>query len=69
MILNQSFYCVHECSNVKNIIWNIYRGRMNTYENSWFFGQNTTKLTVTNDLFLQFPNEIYWKFDIYSEQA
>ena len=67
--------CVNQCSTAKSISWNIYHGKINSsawilfnqidqYENSWFYGRNTSHFTATHDLFLRFPNITHWRFEV-----
>jgi len=68
-------YCVHHCQNVRNVIWNIYHGQMNSTNKlvqwilfdqieNWFYGRNITDFTVTSDLFRNYSNETHWKFEV-----
>ncbi|UJR18137.1 hypothetical protein I4U23_005037 [Adineta vaga] len=70
--------CVENCNTItnENITWNVYYGQMKSSSknitqwtlfnqtNSWFFGMNTSNITVTNQLFLSNPQIILWKFEV-----
>jgi len=71
--------CNGNCTNIQNIIWNIYQGemnlslnftkwtlfnQMNSYENKWFFGRNTTNFTALNQLFLSNKQINLWRFEV-----
>ncbi|CAF4055669.1 unnamed protein product, partial [Adineta steineri] len=71
--------CVGNCINLQNIKWNIYQGSDNSssnytqwtlfnntilYENTWFFGKNTSNFTATNQLFLSNPQINLWRFEV-----
>jgi hypothetical protein len=71
--------CIDNCTSLENITWNIYYGstntstnttgwirfnQMNLYENLWFFGTNTTHFTALNQLFLDNPQVLYWRFEV-----
>ena len=71
--------CNGNCTNIRNIIWNIYQGsrnlslnfikwnlfdQMNLYENSWFFGRNTSNFTALNQLFLSNKKINLWRFEV-----
>lgn len=71
--------CIGNCINVQRIQWNVYQGTnnessnitqwtlfnaMNTYENHWFFGTQTSNFTATNQLFLNNPQINLWRFEI-----
>jgi hypothetical protein len=46
-----------------NTDWNLF-DQINQYENNWFFGKNASNFTATNNLFLNYPNETLWKFEV-----
>lgn len=63
--------CFGNCSSIKHIQWNIYKGSNKT--NQWtlfspiedyFFGLNTKNLTVMKDLFATNEQTIYWRFEV-----
>ena len=71
--------CIGNCTNIRNITWNIYQGTMNSssnytiwtpfnqvalYLNIWFFGMNTSNFTATNQLFLTNPKIKLWRFEV-----
>ncbi|CAF4213124.1 unnamed protein product, partial [Adineta steineri] len=71
--------CIGDCDNIQNITWNIYQGttnissnstqwtlfnQMNSYENIWFFGWNTSNFTALNQLFLNNPQINLWRFQV-----
>ena len=71
--------CIGNCIDIQHIQWNIYQGTtnassnitqwtlfdgMNTYENNWFFGIQTSNFTATNQLFLNNPQIHLWRFEI-----
>ena len=71
--------CSEDCTRIQHIRWNIYYGDMNTssnfthwiqfnqtyfYENSYFFGLNTSNFTASNQLFLDNPEKNLWKFEV-----
>ncbi|CAF4283183.1 unnamed protein product, partial [Adineta steineri] len=71
--------CNGNCTTLESIIWNVYQGssnsssnvtqwilfnQMNTYENIWFFGRNTSNFTATNQLFLSNPLTELWRFEV-----
>ncbi|CAF1191151.1 unnamed protein product [Adineta steineri] len=71
--------CIGNCTNIRNITWNIYQGSLNSssnvtqwilfnqmtaYQNIWFFGTNTTNFTATNQLFLSNPQVNLWRFEV-----
>ncbi|CAF1496675.1 unnamed protein product [Adineta ricciae] len=73
-------YCVGLCEDLQSIHWNIYRGidnstysngtswilfdQMNFYENIWFFGQNTSNFTASNQLFIGNSQINLWRFEV-----
>ncbi|CAF1275359.1 unnamed protein product, partial [Adineta ricciae] len=69
--------CVGNCTLLTNIAWNIYQGSINFstnivtwvrlslfFNNSQLFGTNTRNLTVANQLFSQYTNGSYWRFEV-----
>ncbi len=71
--------CNGNCTNIRNINWNIYQGEMNSsmnvtkrtlfnqmniYENRWFFGTNTINFTAINQLFLLNKEINLWRFEV-----
>ncbi|CAF1680110.1 unnamed protein product, partial [Adineta ricciae] len=68
--------CIGTCTNIENIYWNIYQSssvnstqwtlfnQIHSYENIWFFGINTSKITITNDLFINNSQINLWKFEV-----
>jgi hypothetical protein len=71
--------CIGSCLNIQSIRWNIYQGQdnsssnstewilfnqMNSYENIWFFGTQTTNFTAINQLFLNNPQINLWRFEV-----
>ncbi len=71
--------CNENCTNIRNITWNIYQGlmnvssnytkwtlfdRMNSYQNIWFFGTNTSHFTALNQLFLSNNETNLWRFQV-----
>ena len=70
--------CFQQCSTISNITWNIYYSsnvsnssvqwmqfdKIKQYKNIWFFGINTTNLTASNQLFIQNPSFLYWRFEV-----
>ncbi|CAF1074084.1 unnamed protein product [Adineta steineri] len=76
--------CNGNCTTIQNIKWNIYSGQVNSslkitkwtlfnqttmYENIWFFGINTSNLTVTDALFLANAQINHWRFEVVYEFA
>ena len=71
--------CTESYSFIRNIVWNIYYGEINSssnytlwtkfnqtdlYENSWFFGLQTSNFTATDDLFSAKPELTLWRFEV-----
>ncbi|CAF1336506.1 unnamed protein product [Adineta steineri] len=71
--------CADNCETIENITWNIYQGSINSstnmtewilfnqtnsYQNLCFFGMNTSNFTATNQLFINNPSIIYWRFEV-----
>jgi hypothetical protein len=72
--------CIGTCVNIESIRWNIYQStdnssssnatqwtlfnQMNSYENIWFFGAQTTNFTAINQLFLDNPQISLWRFEV-----
>ena len=63
--------CLGNCSSIQQIIWNVYSGQSNSslwilfnQTENWFFGNNTSNFTVTNQLFLQNPTVKLWRFEV-----
>jgi len=72
--------CIGTCLNIQSIRWNIYQGtdnssslnstqwtlfsQMNSYENIFFFGTETTNFTATSQLFLDNPQINLWRFEV-----
>lgn len=72
--------CTGTCLNIQSIRWNIYQGnnnssslnstqwilfdQINSYENIWFFGIQTTNFTATTQLFLDNPQINLWRFEV-----
>ena len=70
--------CRGSCSTLLNITWNVYQGlngslstmqwtpftQITQYENTWFYGRNTTNFTATNQLFLENLQVRYWRFEV-----
>lgn len=74
-----SSFCLGNCLDLQSIEWNIYQGvqnsSMNTvrwmifnqmisYENTWFFGRETSHFTATNQLFVQHSQINLWRFEV-----
>lgn len=63
-------FCVNQCSNPDRIIWNIYFGKINSTiwisadPMNWFYGRNTSRFTITKNLFDHYSNETLWKFEV-----
>ncbi|CAM4770288.1 unnamed protein product [Rotaria magnacalcarata] len=67
--------CLDNCTSIKNIKWNIYKGlmnlstdivkwtQMNNSQDSFFFGMSTSNFTATNKLFLENSQVHYWRFE------
>ncbi|CAM4924059.1 unnamed protein product [Rotaria socialis] len=68
--------CLDNCTSIKNIKWNIYKGsmnlstdivkwtQMNKSQDSFFFGMNTSNFTAINKLFLDNSQVYYWRFEV-----
>jgi hypothetical protein len=67
--------CFGNCSSIKEIQWNIYKGSMNSSNKTdqwtlfspmkdYFLGLNTKNLTVMKDLFAANKQIIYWRFQV-----
>ncbi|CAF1470524.1 unnamed protein product [Adineta ricciae] len=70
--------CFESCLSLLSITWNVYIGtnetsstiqwtpfkQFNQYQNSWFFGTNTSNFTATSRLFVQNPQITYWRFEV-----
>ena len=71
--------CLENCIDLQSIEWNVYQGiynsssnttqwllfnQMISYENIWFFGRRTANFTAANELFLNNPQIILWRFEV-----
>ena len=65
--------CQGDCLSLKTIQWNIYQGSNTTLstmnwilfnETSRCFGKETSNFTANNQLFLDYPQISYWRFEV-----
>ena len=54
---------INSTFNTTVLVWTTF-DQMNTYENIWFFGTNTTNLTALKTLFQDHSGIIYWRFEV-----
>jgi len=63
--------CTGNCSLIQRITWNVYSGQANSslwilfnQTQNYFFGKSSSNFTVTNQLFIQNPTILFWKFEV-----
>ena len=63
--------CLGNCSSIQKIVWNVYSGQANSslwilfnQTQNYFFGKSSSNFTVLNQLFIQNPTILFWKFEV-----
>jgi len=63
--------CIGNCSSIQKIVWNVYSGEANSslwilfnQTQNYSFGKSSSNFTVLNQLFIQNPTILFWKFEV-----
>jgi len=54
---------INSSSSANYSLWTLFN-QINSFENIWFFGRNTSNFTATNQLFLNNPQVKLWRFEV-----